>query len=91
LEGDILEGTPFQKKAWHALQTIPYGKTISYAKQAQIIDNPKAVRAIGRANGANPLSIIIPCHRVIAKSGALTGYAGGVDAKKFLLALENAL
>jgi len=84
-----LEGTVFQKKAWDALLDIPYGKTISYGQQAQNIGNPKAVRAIGGANGANPISIIVPCHRVIGKSGKLTGYSSGLDIKKYLLKLES--
>ncbi len=85
----FFEGTDFQKKAWRALLNIPYGKTISYATQAENIGSPKAVRAIGGANGANPISIIIPCHRVIGKSGKLTGYASGLDIKEYLLNLEN--
>lgn len=83
-------GTPFQQQAWRALCEIPYGETRSYAEQAQRIGKPKAVRAIGRTNGLNPLAIIVPCHRVIAKSGKLTGYAGGLEAKRYLLALEQA-
>ena len=83
------EGTAFQKKAWKALLDIPYGQTISYAKQAENIGNPKAVRAIGGANGANPISIVVPCHRVIGKSGKLTGYASGLDIKEYLLNLES--
>jgi len=84
-------GTTFQKAAWNALLKIPYGETRSYAEQAQAIENPKAVRAIGRANGQNPISIIAPCHRVIGKSGKLTGYASGLDNKKYLLELEKKL
>ncbi len=84
-----LDGTTFQKKAWNALLDIPYGQTISYAKQAENIGNPKAVRAIGGANGANPISIVVPCHRVIGKSGKLTGYASGLDIKEYLLNLES--
>lgn len=82
-------GTDFQKQTWKALSSIPYGKTVSYQEQATKIRNPSAVRAVGRTNGLNPISIIVPCHRVIAKSGALTGYAGGLDAKKYLLELEQ--
>ncbi len=82
-------GTPFQKQVWHALTTIPYGATWSYQQLANAIDNPKAVRAVGLANGKNPLSIVVPCHRVIGKSGKLTGYAGGVERKRQLLALER--
>ena len=84
-----LTGTPFQKKTWQALLTIPYGETRSYSQQAQIIGNPKAVRAVGRTNGLNPIAIVVPCHRVIGKSGKLTGYAGGLEIKRFLLELEN--
>ena len=83
-----LQGTPFQMKVWHSLLDIPYGETISYGEQARRIDNPKAVRAVGLANGRNPVSIIIPCHRVIGKNGSLTGYGGGLDRKRFLLNLE---
>lgn len=84
---DII-GTPFQKAAWHALMEIPYGETRSYAQQATLCGKPRAVRAIGTANGRNPLSIIIPCHRVIGKDGSLTGYGGGLQRKHFLLELE---
>lgn len=84
------QGTPFQQQAWRALCEIPYGETRSYAEQAQRIGKPTAVRAIGRTNGLNPLAIIVPCHRVIAKSGKLTGYAGGLDVKRYLLTLEGA-
>ncbi len=83
-------GTEFQKKVWTALLTIPYGKTKSYAEIALQIGNPKAVRAVGAANGKNPISIIAPCHRVIGSSGALTGFAGGLTNKAFLLELEGA-
>jgi len=82
-------GTTFQRAAWNALLEIPYGETRSYAEQAQLIENPKAVRAIGRANGQNPISIIVPCHRVIGKSGQLTGYASGIENKKYLINLEK--
>lgn len=82
-------GTEFQQKTWQALLTIPYGETRSYSDQATLIDNPKAVRAVGRTNGLNPIAIVAPCHRVIGKSGKLTGYAGGLDKKKFLLDLER--
>ncbi len=83
------EGTEFEILAWNALLKIPYGETRSYLDQAKIINNPKAVRAIGRANGNNLISIIIPCHRVIGKSGKLTGFASGLDDKRFLLELEG--
>ena len=82
-------GTPFQQAAWSALQQIPYGQTRSYQEQAAAIHRPAAVRAIGTANGRNPISIIVPCHRVIGANGALTGYGGGLDAKAWLLAHEQ--
>ncbi|MFQ2198844.1 methylated-DNA--[protein]-cysteine S-methyltransferase [Aeromonas hydrophila] len=82
-------GTPFQQSVWRALGDIPYGETVSYLEIAQAIGNPKAVRAVGAANGRNPLSIIVPCHRVIGRSGELTGYAGGLPIKRWLLALEQ--
>ncbi len=81
-------GTAFQQLAWTALQQIPYGQTRSYQEQAAAIGRPAAVRAIGTANGRNPLSIIVPCHRVIGANGSLTGYGGGLDAKQWLLAHE---
>ena len=84
-----LVGTEFQRLAWNALQTIPYGATRSYSQQAIAIDRPKAVRAIGAANGRNPMSIVVPCHRVVGTDGSLTGYAGGIDVKRFLLAHEQ--
>ena len=83
------KGTPFQEKVWKQLQEIPYGKTISYAQLAQAIENPKACRAVGSANGKNPVSIIIPCHRVIASGGGLGGYASGLKPKIQLLELEG--
>ncbi len=82
-------GTDFQNQVWHALTTIPYGETWSYQDLADAIGNSKAVRAVGMANGKNPISIVVPCHRVIGKSGKLTGYAGGVERKQRLLALEQ--
>ena len=82
-------GTNFQRSAWESLLRIPYGETRSYLQQAESIRNPRAIRAIGQANSRNPISIIIPCHRVIAKNGSLTGYAGGLDRKTRLLALEH--
>ncbi|MGY2681508.1 methylated-DNA--[protein]-cysteine S-methyltransferase [Pseudomonas tolaasii] len=82
-------GTDFQKQVWHALLTIPFGETRSYSQIAHQIGNPKAVRAVGAANGRNPISIIAPCHRVIGASGGLTGFAGGLEAKQYLLALEG--
>lgn len=83
------KGTPFQKGVWETLCTIPYGDTISYAKEAERFGNPKAVRAVGSANGRNPIAILIPCHRVIASDGTLGGYSGGIEKKKFLLQLEQ--
>jgi methylated-DNA-[protein]-cysteine S-methyltransferase len=82
-------GTPFQRRVWAALLNIPYGLTRSYSQQAAAIGNPKAVRAVGLANGRNPISIVVPCHRVIGASGALTGYGGGTDRKRQLLDLEQ--
>ena len=82
-------GTEFQNAAWNALLKVPYGETRSYTQQAELIGNPKAVRAIGRANGLNPISIIVPCHRIIGKSGKLTGYASGLDDKAYLIELEK--
>jgi methylated-DNA-[protein]-cysteine S-methyltransferase len=82
-------GTLFQQAAWQALCAIPYGETRSYGEQARALGNPAAVRAVGRANGANPIAIIIPCHRVIGSNGALTGYAGGLPLKQALLDFER--
>lgn len=84
-------GTPFQRDVWRALQRIPYGKTISYAALATSIGKPSATRAVGAANGRNPLPIVVPCHRVIGADGSLTGFGGGLPIKQFLLALEDAL
>ena len=85
------DGTPFQRTVWQALQDIPYGETISYSELANRAASPKAVRAVGTANGRNPVAIIVPCHRVIARDGSLAGYAGGVTRKQKLLTLEGAL
>ncbi|AFJ59140.1 methylated-DNA--[protein]-cysteine S-methyltransferase [Pseudomonas fluorescens] len=82
-------GTDFQKQVWQALLTIPFGETRSYSQIAEQIGNPKAVRAVGAANGRNPISIIAPCHRVVGASGGLTGFAGGLEAKQYLLTLED--
>ncbi len=82
-------GTEFQQACWQALVQIPYGETRNYAEQARVIQRPSALRAVGAANGANPISIVVPCHRVIGKSGQLTGYAGGLNRKAWLLALER--
>jgi len=84
-----LKGTPFQEKVWQELLNIPYGETISYGELAIRIGNPRAFRAVGMANGKNPISIIVPCHRVIGKDGSLTGFGGGIDVKKQLLSLEQ--
>lgn len=83
------KGTPFQQRVWAALLTIPYGATRTYGQQAAAIGSPQASRAVGLANGRNPISIIIPCHRVIGSNGGLTGYGGGVERKQRLLELEQ--
>ena len=85
-----LGGTAFQRRVWRALRDIPHGRTISYGELARRIGQPAAVRAVGLANGRNPLSIVVPCHRVIGANGALTGYGGGVERKRWLLAHEAA-
>lgn len=85
----IMQGTDFQKRVWETLQTIPFGTTLSYRDIAVRIDNPRAVRAVGNANGKNLHSIIIPCHRVIGSQGSLTGYEGGLWRKEWLLAHEK--
>ncbi|MGZ5209034.1 MAG: methylated-DNA--[protein]-cysteine S-methyltransferase [Sulfuricurvum sp.] len=82
-------GTLFQKGVWRTLGTIPYGETITYATEAKVFGNPKAVRAVANANGRNPIAILIPCHRVIASDGGIGGYSGGIWRKEFLLALEK--
>ena len=82
-------GTPFQKEVWEALRRIPYGGTITYGEQAALIGRPSAVRAVAGANGRNKISIVLPCHRVIGADGSLTGYGGGIERKKKLLALEQ--
>lgn len=84
-----MEGTPFRMKCWQALCTIPYGKTISYGEEARRIGQPKAVRAVGGANHHNPISIVVPCHRVIGADGTLTGYGGGMHIKAWLLEHEQ--
>jgi methylated-DNA-[protein]-cysteine S-methyltransferase len=86
-----LNGTPFQKKVWEALRRIPGGTTISYAELAKRIGEPSAVRAVGTANGANPVAVIVPCHRVIGSNGRLTGYGGGLDRKQWLLEHEGVM
>ena len=85
-----LHGTPFQLAAWEALAAIPYGETRTYAEQAARVGRPNAARAIGAANGRNPISIVLPCHRVVGSDGALTGFAGGIEVKAALLAFEHA-
>ena len=82
-------GTDFQQAAWDALRTIPYGTTVSYGEQAQRMGDRRKARAVGAANGRNPISIVVPCHRVIGANGALTGFAGGTDTKAWLLAHEQ--
>ena len=82
-------GTPFQLAVWKALLAIPYGDTVSYAELARRIGKPRAVRAVGAANGANPIPVIIPCHRVIGSNGTLTGYGGGIERKQWLLTHEG--
>lgn len=84
-------GTPFQERVWAALRDIPFGRTISYAELARRIGDPRATRAVGLANGRNPLSIVVPCHRVIGADGSLTGYGGGLARKRWLLGHEGAL
>lgn len=84
-----MEGTPFQQQVWDALQTIPYGEVISYAELARMINNSSAMRAVGNANGRNPVAIIVPCHRVIGANYGLGGYAGGLQVKRTLLELEG--
>lgn len=84
-----MRGTPFQREVWQALTSIPFGQTRSYAQIAAQVGRPQAVRAVGAANGANPVPIIVPCHRVIGSNGTLTGYAGGLELKRRLLELEG--
>jgi methylated-DNA-[protein]-cysteine S-methyltransferase len=83
-------GTPFQREVWHALREIPCGTTISYGQLAERIGRPSAVRAVGLANGSNPIGVIVPCHRVIGANGSLTGYGGGIERKRWLLNHEAA-
>lgn len=82
-------GTDFQRRVWAELRRIPYGETVSYVDIAERLGQPTASRAVGMANGKNPISIIVPCHRVIGKNGSLTGYAGGLERKRYLLTLEH--
>ena len=82
-------GTPFQQSAWMVLRSIPYGRTMSYGEQARRLGDPNKARAVGAANGKNPLSIVVPCHRVIGSTGSLTGFGGGLEAKSWLLDHES--
>src|SRR6202012_6160170 len=84
-----MRGTPFQKQVWHALLNIPFGETRTYGQLANQLGNKKATRAVGAANGRNPLAILVPCHRVVGFSGKLTGFAGGLEAKTHLLKLDG--
>jgi methylated-DNA-[protein]-cysteine S-methyltransferase len=84
-----LEGTPFERRVWAEVRAIPYGETASYAEIARRIGSPGASRAVGRANGHNPIAVIVPCHRVVGSDGSLTGYAGGIEMKRALLDLER--
>src|SRR4051812_3784879 len=84
-----LEGTPFERRVWDEVRAIPYGETATYAEIARRIGRPDACRAVGRANGRNPVALIVPCHRVIGSDGSLTGYAGGIEMKRALLDLER--
>jgi methylated-DNA-[protein]-cysteine S-methyltransferase len=85
-----LDGSPFERSVWEAVRAIPYGETASYAEIARRIGRPGASRAVGRANGRNPVAVIVPCHRVVGSDGSLTGYAGGIEMKRALLDLERA-
>ena len=86
-----LQGTVFQRRVWQSLLAIPFGRTWSYAEQAAFLGNGRAVRAVAAANGRNPVSVIVPCHRVIGSNGSLTGYGGGLERKAFLLRHEGAV
>ena len=86
---DLNQGTPFQRAVWKALMDIRHGETITYAELARRVGRPKAIRAVGQANGANPLPVVVPCHRVVAANGKLGGYTGGVDIKEHLLFVEG--
>jgi methylated-DNA-[protein]-cysteine S-methyltransferase len=86
-----LQGTEFQKRVWSELQRIPFGETISYRQLADRLGRPTATRAVGRANATNPISVVVPCHRVIGADGSLTGFGGGIDVKRSLLQHEGAL
>ncbi|MDX6630920.1 MAG: methylated-DNA-[protein]-cysteine S-methyltransferase [Gaiellales bacterium] len=84
-----LEGTPFERRVWDEVRAIPYGETATYAEIARRVGSPSACRAVGRANGRNPIAVIVPCHRVVGSDGSLTGYAGGIEMKRALLELEQ--
>ena len=84
-----MRGTPFQRRVWAALRDIPYGETVSYGELAAALGRPTASRAVGLANGKNPISIIVPCHRVVGADGSMTGYGGGLERKRWLLSFEN--
>ena len=86
-----LRGTPFQLAVWQSLAAVPYGRTVSYSQQAAAVSRPKAVRAVGQANGRNPVPIVLPCHRVVGANGSLTGFGGGLDIKLSLLRHEGVL
>jgi|SRR5665213_425026 len=85
----VMEGSPFEREVWRALQEIPYGETVSYGEIARRVGQPAAARAVGVANGRNPIAVIVPCHRVIGANGTLTGYGGGLERKRLLLDLER--
>jgi methylated-DNA-[protein]-cysteine S-methyltransferase len=85
----LMHGAPFERRVWRALQEIPYGETVSYGEIARRLGQPSAARAVGLANGRNPIAVIVPCHRVIGANGALTGYGGGLERKRLLLELET--
>jgi len=87
----IFTGTDFQEEVWHALLKVPYGKTRTYKEQTDILGNPKAIRAVASANGKNKIAIVVPCHRIIGSDGSLTGYAGGLNRKRYLLSLEHSI
>jgi methylated-DNA-[protein]-cysteine S-methyltransferase len=85
----LMDGTPFERRVWRTLQDIPYGETVSYGEIARRIGQPRAARAVGLANGRNPIAVIVPCHRVVGANGTLTGYGGGLERKRILLELET--
>jgi len=85
----VMKGTPFERRVWQALRDIPYGNTVSYGEIARRVGQPSAARAVGLANGRNPIAVIVPCHRVIGANGTLTGYGGGLERKRQLLELES--